>query len=112
MDITKTLHPGDMGTKRLYEQYGNQLVCVRYRVDKLTRKRFTTVELIVDEKPIYTHRPIAKVLVKVLFEEMNLRQKIKQAGGKWLAEEKAWEIDYETAKKLRLKKRIVKRLDD
>jgi len=42
------LKPGQRGTKRLSEQYGEQLVCVRYRYDDATMKRYKTVELIVD----------------------------------------------------------------
>ena len=42
------LKPGQRGTKRLSEQYGEQLVCVRYRYDDATKKRYKTVELIVD----------------------------------------------------------------
>lgn len=47
MDITKTIQPGEMGSKHLHQQYGEQLVCVRYRVDRFLQKRFTTVEIIV-----------------------------------------------------------------
>ncbi|MGE4520628.1 MAG: hypothetical protein AB7E04_14095 [Desulfobacteraceae bacterium] len=42
------LKPGQRGTKRLSEKYGDQLVCVRYRYDDATKKRYKTVELIVD----------------------------------------------------------------
>lgn len=42
------LKPGQRGTKRLSEKYGEQLVCVRYRYDDATKKRYKTVELIVD----------------------------------------------------------------
>ncbi len=34
MEISKTLQPGEMGTKGFLNKYGNQLVCVRYRTDK------------------------------------------------------------------------------
>ena len=37
------------GTKQLLEQYGDRLVCVRYRHDAQQKKRFKTVELIVAE---------------------------------------------------------------
>lgn len=43
------LKPGQRGTKKLLNQYGEQLVCVRYRYDAERKKRFKTVELIVDE---------------------------------------------------------------
>ena len=46
MEISKTLQPGDMGTKRFLNKYGDQLVCVRYRIDKQLQKRYTAIELI------------------------------------------------------------------
>ncbi|MDY6921765.1 MAG: hypothetical protein SV765_16320 [Pseudomonadota bacterium] len=52
MDVTKTLRPGDSGTKRLKQRYGDRLVCVRYRKDAGRQRRYTTVELIVDEAPV------------------------------------------------------------
>lgn len=109
MDILKTLHPGDMGTKKLFHQYGEQLICVRYRIDALNQKRFTTVELIVDEKPFITHKAKVTAWLKIKFDETELRNKVKAAGAKWLTEHKVWELDYEMAKKLRLKNRVVKR---
>ncbi|MCU0493482.1 MAG: hypothetical protein MUD01_17995 [Chloroflexaceae bacterium] len=42
------LRPGQRGTKKLLAVYGDQLLCVRYRYDEESRKRFKTVELIVD----------------------------------------------------------------
>ena len=50
MEIKATLSPGQNGTKSLLKQYGDQLVCVRYRYDKSRQKRYKTVELIVEEK--------------------------------------------------------------
>ncbi|AUM14692.1 hypothetical protein [Ketobacter alkanivorans] len=52
MDVIKTLRPGDSGTKKLTERYGDRLVCVRYRKDDEKKRRYTTIELIVDEGPI------------------------------------------------------------
>jgi len=43
------LKPGRKGTKQLLAQYGDRLVCVRYRHDTQQKKRFKTVELIVAE---------------------------------------------------------------
>jgi hypothetical protein len=50
MKVKSTLAPGRKGTKQLTEQYGDQLVCVRYRYDEAKQKRYKTVELIVDEQ--------------------------------------------------------------
>lgn len=44
------LKPGQKGTKQLLEQYGDRLVCVRYRYDAERKKRFKTVELLVAER--------------------------------------------------------------
>ena len=44
------LKPGQKGTKRLVEEYGQSLVCVRYRYDKVRRVRLKTIEIIVEEK--------------------------------------------------------------
>lgn len=47
----RTLRPGQPGTKKLLRQFGSSLLCVRYRYDDLTRRRYTTVELVVDAGP-------------------------------------------------------------
>ncbi len=49
MEVSATHKPGLNGTKKYLQQYGDQLVCVRYRYDK-SKKRQTTIELIVDEQ--------------------------------------------------------------
>lgn len=50
MRVYKSLKPGYKGTKELVEQFGDSLVCVRYRVDKKASKVYKTVELIVEER--------------------------------------------------------------
>src|SRR5438128_401276 len=49
MRTSMHLKPGRKGTKQLLAQYGDRLVCVRYRHDTQQKKRFKTVELIVAE---------------------------------------------------------------
>lgn len=110
MEITKTIQPGEMGSKQLYRQYGEQLVCVRYRIDRHQKKRITTVEIIVDEKPYISSKHIVTAWVRINFEEGDLRQQVKAAGAKWLPEPKVWEMDYAVAKKMKLLKRIVKKV--
>ena len=48
MDTKLTLKPGQRGTKKLVKEYGDRLVCVRYRYDGENNMRYKTVELIVD----------------------------------------------------------------
>lgn len=45
------LKPGQKGTRRLLEQYGDKLLCVRYRYDELRQVKIKTVEIIVYERP-------------------------------------------------------------
>ena len=45
------LKPGQKGTIRLLEQFGEKLLCVRYRYDEKRQVRMKTVEIIVDERP-------------------------------------------------------------
>jgi hypothetical protein len=49
MQPRRTLTPGQKGAKKILERYGERLVCVRYRYDERRRKRFTTIEIIVEE---------------------------------------------------------------
>lgn len=110
MEITKTLQPGDMGTLNLVDTYGKQLVCVRYRSDEKSQKRYTTVELIVSEKPMQRRTARYSVLVKIRFEETELRNRVKAAGARWNSQEKAWLMDYRLATKMKLKDRIIRKI--
>jgi hypothetical protein len=47
-----SLNPGQKGTIKMYEQYGDDLFCVRYRYNRKLGVRIKTVELIVDVKKI------------------------------------------------------------
>jgi hypothetical protein len=105
------LKPGQKGTKELLAQYGDRLVCVRYRYDTQRKKRFKTVELIVAERdweppaPRFTAETI--VGVRIGFTEVDMREQVKQAGGKWNRSRKVWELRYDQVVALRLEARIV-----
>jgi hypothetical protein len=106
------LNPGQKGTKQLFAQYGDRLVCVRYRYDAQRKTRFKTVELIVAERDWNPPAPRvaddALVGVRVGFAEVELRHRVKQAGGKWNPSRKAWELRYAHVLALKLEARIVK----
>ncbi|MBI3325077.1 MAG: hypothetical protein HYZ81_00010 [Nitrospinae bacterium] len=93
------LKPGQKGTKQLLAQYGDRLVCVRYRYDAQRKKRFKTVELIVAERewepPPPRFAAEAIVGVRVGCAEVEVRDQVKQAGGKWNRSRKVWELRYE-----------------
>jgi hypothetical protein len=123
MEVKVTLKPGQNGTKHLVEHYGDQLICVRYRYDKVKRKRYKTVELIIDEQAwiegyqmsphvVPRREPIGPVLVKTDYHEVKLRNAAKEAGGQWYPKEKAWKLPYDTAIALGLDQRILRFLKD
>ena len=102
---------GQKGTKPLLAQYGERLVCVRYRDDAQRKKRFKTVERMVVERdwdpPAPRVADAAMVGVRVGVAEVELRQQVKQAGGKWNGSRKVWEMRYGHVVALRLEGRIV-----
>jgi len=105
------LKPGQKGTKQLLTQYGDRLVCVRYRYDAQRKKRFKTVELIVAEREWEPPPPRCAadtiVGVRVGFAEVERREQVKQAVGKWNRSRKVWELRYEQVAALKLEARIV-----
>jgi hypothetical protein len=97
MKTLTSLKPGQKGTKRLLEQYGKALLCVRYRHDTIRGIRLKTVELVVEEKP---YRPSMRyrdgdiVSVILSYSETDLRGKLKKAGSRWNPEEKLWCVPF------------------
>lgn len=100
------MRPGQPGTKRLVERYGDRLVCVRYRYDAARGRRYKTVELVVDEQP---WAPSGEVVVgvRVRLDEPVLRRRVKAAGGMWNASARAWELPYGAVRALALEDRVV-----
>jgi len=111
MQTSTTLRPGQRGAKKFMSQYGDRLVCVRYRQDAQRKMRFKTVELIVEEWPWTPLPPRRKkerlIFLKVAFPEKELRRQIKDAGGAWNPDQQAWEMRYDHAIALGLETRIV-----
>lgn len=110
MQARKKLKPGQDGTKSLLRQYGEQLICVRYRYDEAQQMRHKTVELIVESTPWQpSHSSVpANTLVglRVGVTEGELQDKIRRAGGQWHRGRKLWELRYDQALALGLKARI------
>ena len=105
------LTPGQNGTKQLLAQYGDGLICVGYRDDPQRKKRFKTVELLGAERDWEPPRPPyadhQSVGVRIGFAEVAVRERAKQAGGKWNPDRKVWELRYREAVALKLTTRIV-----
>ena len=106
-----TLHPDQRGAKQLLAQYGNRLVCVRYRYNEPRKRRFKTVEVIVEEREWEPHpsqrSAESLVYVWVAWPEVKVRRQVKRAGGKWHPQPGVWELRYELVVALRWEERIV-----
>jgi hypothetical protein len=111
MKARRTLAPGGPGTKNETAKYGKRLVCVRYRIDTETSRRYKTVELIEEEitlplkaRPI----PVNKIMkIRILPHETHIRHLVKSVGGKWDFEDRVWLLPYREIKSLGLESRIV-----
>jgi len=73
------LKPGQKGTIKLLAEYRDALFCVRYRYDEERRKRFKTVEIIVEEKdwtpPPPKFADNVRVPLRIAFAEEALKEK-------------------------------------
>jgi len=114
MDNTRirlTLHPHQDGAKGLRTEYGERLVCVRYRYDERNKKRYKTVELVVAEEkwtpPVSPPVPDQVVAVQVGAPETAMRQRVKRAGGQWDVQQRVWKLRYDRVVALGLATRIV-----
>lgn len=103
------LKPGQKGTKRLVEQYGESLLCVRYRYDENRKVRLKTVEIIVEEKPWqppFSFRDNDIAPITVAFEETELRAKLHKMPAKWDPIAKVWLVPYRLIRGTELESRI------
>lgn len=111
MNPGRKLRPGQAGTKKLFAEYGEKLVCVRYRYDAANKRRIKTVELIIEETPWQpppAKIPLNRIMqVKINYDEIALRTQVKAAGGKWNRDKQAWELPYQEVLRLGLVERIV-----
>ena len=111
MHIRKTLQPQQDGAKKLLAQYGEQLVCVRYRYDDKRQKRFKTIEIVVEEEPwTPPQRPAPRervVALRIAVTEGATRRQVKAAGGTWHPQQQVWHLRHDRVVALGLVSRIV-----
>lgn len=105
------LKPGQRGTMRLHEKYGDALLCVRYRYDENRRVKLKTVELIVDERPLDMPRFKVDdiVPVSVAYDEVELREQLHKMRARWDAQIKMWFVPYGLIRNTALESRIMAR---
>jgi hypothetical protein len=100
--VLKKPSPTTPGAKCFATRYGQTLICARYREDPQGKRRLTTVELIVDERPL----PVPAG-VRIAYGETALRHQVKAAAGIWDAERKPWRLPKTAIRKLKLENRVV-----
>ena len=118
--IVKRIHkPQDKETRKLFNKYGEQLLCVRYHYDLENMRRFKTVELVVDEMPFlpsasdqdFKSPPPATPYVGlcVELEEKDVVNSLQAMGGFWSPGDRLWYAPELYVRRIGLHKRIVKR---
>ena len=112
METRLTLRPGQDGTKKLVERYGERLVRVRYLYDPQAGRRLKTVEPIVESvawrpRPRHPRRCDDEIVaVRISYEETDLRERAKRLGAVWRPAQKLWEITWRDAKRLGIAGRV------
>lgn len=115
MEVIKTMPPGTPGTLRYVKAWNEQLVAVRYRKDLENQQVITTIEIVVDQRPLSpalksprrTLHESTRVGVQIDYSEMELREKMKEHGASWDSKRRVWILPYGKAKALGLAGRIV-----
>jgi hypothetical protein len=109
--IKRTLTPGKPGTKKFVAEYGDRLVCARYRYDAERQCKLTTVEVIADctpWEPDPQRIPANKVMsLNVEYGEVEVGRAVRSAGGTWDKQQKVWKLAYQQVVTLGLTDRIV-----
>ena len=105
--MSKKLKPGQPGTKRLVGEYGERLLCVCYRYDAVQRKRFKTVELIIEESQwLPPMRPEQMVVIRIDNQDQALKRRILAVRGIWNGSVKVWALPYGKVLELGLEDKI------
>lgn len=105
MRVEQTLRPGQRGTRRFVDRFGERLVCVRYRAEG--DRRVTTVEVVVDDRA-WRPRPDTVVGVRVVWGEADVARRVKRAGGTWDGQRKLWRLRAGAVRRLGLLGRMVR----
>ncbi len=111
-EIRKTMRPGEPGTRRHLRDWGDRLVCVRHRVDPDKGMRFTTIEIVASStrvvRPKREPHPEALVYARVGRDEWELERRLRTTkSASFDPVLDVWRMRYESAVKLRLKRRLL-----
>lgn len=97
--VIKRLKPGQAGTHGLARRFGPALVCVRYRENDAGTTRFTTIELVVAQRPA-RRQPLVRVQIR--YDDAATRRQALALGAKWDESERTWRMPRRAAIQLGL----------
>ena len=106
--VAKRIGPDRAGAKMHSRKHGDDLVCVRHRIDPAANVRYVTVELVVDAIPIVS-RLNDEVAVRIGPSQRSLRSDLLAFGARWDANAQVWRMPRSVARTLRLLRNIVPR---
>ena len=112
METRLTRRPGQAGTRKFLERYGERLVCVRYLYDLEKGCRHKTVELLVETVAWQPgmrrsrRRDEEMIAVRIGYEEADLRERAKRLGAIWRPQQRLWEMRWLDAKRLGIANRV------
>lgn len=99
--VAKTYSPEQNGAKRFARRYGDQLVCVRHRLNESGTIRHTTVELLIESTPVAS-RARSLVAIRIPATDKSTRTVLLACSAQWQAKERYWLLPRMVAKNLRL----------
>jgi len=104
--VARRIAPDRDGAKKLALRYGEQLVCVRHRLNSEGTVRFTTVELLIEQTPVI---PTGTRLVAVRLEpgDRPTRSLLLSCGALWDKSRKVWMVPRNIVKTFGLLHRVV-----
>ncbi len=121
MKVIKTIAAGEKGSMRFLDEWGDNLLAVRYREDVERGLILTTVEVVVDERAKMSKnrqqigylksRSRSLVFIRIGYHERELQTKAKGAGARWDKNKKQWCMKYQSAINIGLKSRIIKKVE-
>lgn len=96
------------GALKLARRYGEALVCVRHRESLDGSTRYITVELLIEQLPIFKKKPDAEIVaIELQRDEIELRKRILANGGRWDSRFRVWRLPRGVARRLRLMSRVI-----
>ncbi|MDQ6679391.1 MAG: hypothetical protein M3Y67_00300 [Pseudomonadota bacterium] len=104
--VAKTYSPEQNGAKRFAKRYGDQLVCVRHRLNEAGTVRHTTVELLIETTPVAS-RARSLVALRISPTDRANRTLLMACGAQWHPKHRYWLVPRLVAKNLRLLRHAV-----